>query len=79
MILDIKADSTFKYETCGNVMTGAWKKERNSLMLDIKSNYLKKDSSIRKNKIIVFEIKDDGELHRMFGEKYNIVDFLVKK
>jgi hypothetical protein len=80
MVLDIKSDSTFKYETCGNILVGNWRKEKNNLLLNVKLNYLKRDSSIQKNSTIVYEIKDNGELHRFFfGEKHRVMDFLVKK
>ena len=37
-------DSTFKYTTCGNVMTGSWNHSKDSLFLKIITNHWRNDS-----------------------------------
>ena len=42
--LILNPDSTFKYKTCGNLMTGYWKCKNDSLLLLAKTNRWRSDS-----------------------------------
>ncbi len=42
--LILQKDSTFKYTTCGNIMTGTWNCFRDSLFLNVTKNRWRNDS-----------------------------------
>ena len=42
--LELNADRSFEYQTCGNIMTGTWSVKKDSLMLNIKTNRFQIDS-----------------------------------
>ena len=42
--LSLKSDSTFLYLTCGNKMTGHWRKTQDSVFLHISTNVYRTDS-----------------------------------
>ncbi|MBS1687971.1 MAG: hypothetical protein JSS96_04555 [Bacteroidetes bacterium] len=42
--LFLSADSSFEYKTCGNIMTGQWKTQNDSLYLIVKTNRYRIDS-----------------------------------
>jgi len=80
MKLDIKDDSTFRFETCGSIATGIWKIKQDSLILTPLTNKSRKDSvELRKSKF-AYLIKPDGELHRIIYtfDKEKMLDRLVK-
>ncbi len=42
--LDIRKDSTFTYTTCGNILTGIWSVQSDSIILSVYTNHWKEDS-----------------------------------
>jgi len=86
--LDIKADSTFTYATCGNILTGRWRVEKDSIILHEKTNRFRLDSL---NNVLPpprigidkFGI-DKGKLYSagkiiVKGKKQQVLDILIKK
>ena len=81
-VLVLKNDSTFKYTTCGNIITGKWNTRKDSLFLTVKTNRWRSDSLNQNGfhgkcpnlpvKPIGFKIKDDHleqTFHLKNGEK----------
>ena len=86
--LDIKADSTFTYATCGNILTGTWSLEKDSSILHEKTNRFRLDSlnnvlppprtGIDKFGIHLNKLYKKGII-TVKGKKQKVLDILVKK
>jgi hypothetical protein len=59
--LELKDDSTFHYQTCGNRMEGHWHILNDSLILDVDSNLWRSDS-----------LKEVGLFGRMPGTDFDL-------
>lgn len=59
--LEVNEDSTFHYQTCGNIMDGNWHIQRDSLVLDIDSNRWRSDS-----------LQENGLLGRKPGSDFDL-------
>lgn len=42
--IELKSDSTYKYTTCGNIITGTWSTSEDSLLLKVLTNRWRNDS-----------------------------------
>ena len=69
--LALSKDSTFIYKTCGIFMTGSWKKEKDSLYLQVKNHkyFLDSLNSIKQGPpsedFFVYHISEDGLIAKM--------------
>lgn len=79
MKLDIRSDSTFLYETCGNIGNGVWNISGDTLELKLLNYKLKSESSELFKTIIKYRIEKDNELHRSFNAEGGVIhDHLIK-
>ncbi|MFO0434991.1 MAG: hypothetical protein ACK5ZT_07060 [Sphingobacteriaceae bacterium] len=79
MKLEVRRDSTFKFETCGNLGKGAWGMRNDTLILFMESNKAKKDSSLLNNNVIKYYIKRNGEIQRIIMNGHEkVYDCLIK-
>lgn len=92
--MDLKEDSTFKYQTCGNVIRGTWFVQNDSLMLEVNSNRWRSDSfhqhtyNGRQPKVpdkpVPFVIRGNKLIQKIEnsteyeGKTYNSVEELIK-
>ena len=86
--LNINADSTFTYATCGNVLTGRWRVEKDSIILHEKTNRFRLDSlnnvlpppriGIDKFGIHLNKLYKKGII-TIKGKEQKVLDILIKK
>jgi hypothetical protein len=84
--LNLKSDSTFLYFTCGNEMTGHWRKIHESISLYVATNIYRSDSMRSKKEAIIpkepiiFQIRQ-RQLYRFWDttDSNRIVELLTKK
>lgn len=85
--LELRTDSTFVFNTCGNIMTGTYKVRQDSLLLLWERNEMKSAGMVDLNKdsanMIVFFITHPNTLYREEhyvekGKTYVLIDKLTK-
>jgi len=83
--LNLETDSTFLYLTCGNQMTGHWRKMQDSILLYVTTNVYRTDSmgvhhAIIPKEPISFQIRK-GQLYRLLqpNDSNRCVELLTKK
>ena len=86
--LYLDKDSSFKYITCGNILTGDWAIQNDSLLLKFKTNVFRNDSLVKSgarpdntNGIIRFKIKNQYTLFSIYTDidKSMSIEKLVKQ
>jgi hypothetical protein len=80
MKLDVRNDSTFRLEMCGNVETGMWKINQDSLILIPLTNKTNGDSLPLNLLRFSYKIKRNGELKHFIytDDDSKLLDQLVK-